>query len=508
MDAAAQTANAVDRARAALAGWADRPIEKRIARLRELRLAAVDRIEPLLAAVTADTGKVRAEALMTDVLPALEQMLVYEGAAKAVLAPKRRPGWLLFPGARADVQYRPFGVVLVVAPWNNPLQLSLLPAATALLAGNAVVVKPSERTPAVAAELRALFAAADLAEPLVQVVEGGPDVAAGLVRARPDLVFFTGGGAGGRAVLRLAAEQCIPTIMELGGKDPMLVFADADLERAAGGAVYGAFAHDGQHCISVERLLVERPVCAEFARAVAAGAAALSRGRDIAAEIKPEVEARALSRIRDALAGGARLLTPSPGDRPALPAVLVDVPLDSALMREETFGPVLPVAAFDGEDEAVRLANSSGLGLGASVWTSDAGKARRVADRLECGAVCINNVLVNAGHPALPFGGVKASGFGRYHGPEGLLAFVQPQSVFEQTGRRPRELHWFPYGPDLEGITADLVRLRHGRNPGLLARLSGWLSLGRRRSARMRELARARLFGAPPSDPGQDGDSQ
>jgi hypothetical protein len=188
--------------------------------------------------------------------------------------------------------------------------------------------------------------------------------------------------------------------------------------------------------------------------------------------------------------------------------VLADVPLDSVLMREETFGPVLPVAAFTDEDEAVRLANSCGLGLGASVWTSDAARARRVAGRLECGAVSINNVLVNAGHPALPFGGVKGSGFGRYHGPEGLLAFVQPQAVFEQTGRRPRELHWFPYGPDLEGITADLIRLRYGRKPGLLARLSGWLSLGRRRSARMRELARERLFGVPPSNPGQDGDPQ
>jgi hypothetical protein len=177
-------------------------------------------------------------------------------------------------------------------------------------------------------------------------------------------------------------------------------------------------------------------------------------------------------------------------------------------MREETFGPVLPVAAFDGEDEAVRLANSGGLGLGASVWTSDAARARRVAGRLECGAVCINNVLVNAGHPALPFGGVKGSGFGRYHGPEGLLAFVQPQAVFEQVGRRPRELHWFPYGPDLEGITADLVRLRYGRRAGLFERLSGWLSMGRRRSARARELARARLLGADPSNSSkQDGGS-
>ncbi|HOX06203.1 MAG TPA: aldehyde dehydrogenase family protein [Planctomycetota bacterium] len=508
MDSALKTANAVDRARPATADWVRLPPGARVEQLRGLRLAAVDRLEPLLAAVQADTGKVRAEALMTDILPALEQMLCYERTAEQVLAPRRRPGSLLFPGAGASVQYRPFGVVLVIAPWNNPLQLSLLPAATALLAGNAVVVKPSERTPTVAAELRALFTAAGLAEPLVQVIEGGPDVAAGLVRARPDLVFFTGGAAGGRAVLRLAAEQCIPTIMELGGKDPMLVFADADLERAAAGAVYGAFAHDGQHCISVERLLVERPVCAEFARAVAAGAAGLSRGRDIAAELRPEAEVRALGRIAEALAGGARLLTPAPGGRPQLPAVLVDVPLDSALMREETFGPVLPVAAFDGEDEAVRLANSCSLGLGASVWTSDQVRARRVADRLECGAVCINNVLVNAGHPALPFGGVKGSGFGRYHGPEGLLAFVQPQAVCEQTGRAGRELNWFPYGPDLEGITTDLIRLRYGRSPGLLARLSDWLSLGRRRSARMRELARARAFGVPPVNSGQDGDSQ
>lgn len=508
MDTEAGTAILMERARSAQAGWSRLPLAERVSRLRELRLAAVDRLEPLVAAIRTDTGKVRAEALATDFLPTLEQMLAYERTAAAVLGARARPGSLLFPGARAEVHYRPYGAVLVVAPWNNPLQLSLLPAATALLAGNAVIVKPSERTPAVAAELRTLCAAAGLAEPLVQIVEGGPEAAADLVRARPDLIFFTGSGAGGRAVLGLAAEGGIPAILELGGKDPMLVFADAALDRAASAAVYGAFAHDGQHCISVERLFVERPAYKRFAQAVAAGAAGLSRGRDIAEGLKPEVEARALSRIEQALAVGARLLTPSPGGRPQLPAVLADVPPGSALMREETFGPVLPVAAFADEDEAVRLANSCGLGLGASVWTSDAVRARRVAGRLECGAVSINNVLVNAGHPALPFGGVKGSGFGRYHGPEGLLAFVQPQAVFEQTGRRPRELQWFPYGPDLEGITADLIRLRYGRKPGLLARLSGWLSLGRRRSARLRELARERLLGVPPSNPGQDGDPQ
>jgi len=481
---------AVDAAREVCSSWRHVDVRRRLDRMCALRNAVVERLDSIVAAVCKDTGKVRAEALLTDLLPSLEQMLYYEGSAVRTLSTTARPGTLLFPGVRASVEYQPYGVVLVIAPWNNPFQLSLVPASTALLAGNAVIIKPSERTPTVAAELLAVLSAATLAPPLVQVIQGGPETARRLVATRPDLVFFTGGIRGGREILRLASEHLIPTVLELGGKDPMVVFADADLERATNAAVYGAFAHDGRHCVSVERLYVEEPACETVAQAVARGASHLSRGRDLSAFVDPGTEARIGKLVAEAIKKGARLLTRCKDNRPSLPVVLAEVDHGMAVMREETFGPLLTVTAFRDEAQAIALANDSDYGLNASVWSGDSVKARRVASQLESGSVCINNVLVNAGHPALPFGGVKRSGFGRYHGPEGLLTFTQPRAVFEQEGHRRRELHWFPYGRDLDEMTEQLLHLRYGRRAGVLERVLRWLELARRRRLRQRSLAR------------------
>jgi len=479
---------------AAAAAWSEVSLASRAERLRRLRLAIVERLDDVADAVRRDAGKVRAEALLTDLLPTLEVLLYNEKNAERVLSPEERPGSLIFPGTRAKIRHEPWGVVLAIAPWNNPFQLSLLPAATALLAGNAVVIKPSERSPAVSAVLRDLFAAAGFAPDLAQVVEGGPEAATELVEAGPDLVCFTGGVRGGKAVYRLCAERMIPAITELGGKDAMIVFADADLDRAARGAVYGAFAHDGQHCISVERLYVEKSIYEDFVAQVVKGASQLRRAggkigdADLSARPDPAGEKRVREQIEEALGHGARLLTSRAGESPTLPAVLADVPQDSALMREETFGPVLASAPFADEDEAVRLANGCDFGLNASVWTADDARAARVTARMQSGCVCVNNVLVNAGHPALPFGGVGKSGFGRYHGPEGLLAFTRSKAVVDQRKAGSSELHWFPYDRELEDITEELIRLRYGSEGGLLDKGLRWLRLAGSRSAHLRRL--------------------
>ncbi|NLC69919.1 MAG: aldehyde dehydrogenase family protein [Desulfuromonadaceae bacterium] len=486
----------MQRARVASSAWSSHALGTRIEKLAILRRLIVSRREEILAAVAQDAVKVRTEALVTDLLPTLEILKFNEKQAARTLAAERRPGSLLFAGSRAEVLRQPYGAVLIVAPWNNPFQLSMLPAATALLAGNAVIVKPSERTPKVSALLRDLFAEAGFMLSLLEIVEGGPETAAELMAAGPDLVFFTGGEYGGKAIYRLAAERMIPAVMELGGKDAMIVFADADLGRAAQAALYGAFAHDGQHCISVKRLLVENPAYEAFVSDLATGAARLRRGNgtvgDLAAGIDPETARRLQEQIDDAMGRGARLLTPIRKGKALFPAILSEVPAAAAVMREESFGPLLAVVPFDSEEEAARLANDCDFGLNASLWTADRERARRLAARLATGCVGINEVLVNAGHPALPFGGAKASGFGRYHGPEGLRIFTRPKAVLECRHPWAGGLQWFPYDPDLGSLIEELIRLRFGKRESWAAHLGSWLKVAIQGAKRLRRLSENR----------------
>ncbi len=481
--------------RQAFAEWSSSPLDIRIKKLKRLRHEIVGRLEEIIAAVQQDAGKVRTEALLTDILPTLEILRFNEKNAGRLLCPEKRAGSLLFPGTCAHVIHKPYGVVLIVAPWNNPFQLTLLPAATALLAGNAVIIKPSEKTPGVASILRELFAAVNFPASLVEIVDGGPETVAELVNAGPDIIFFTGGLHGGKAVYRLAAEKMIPAIMELGGKDAMIVFADADLDRAAKAAVYGAFAHDGQHCVSVERVYVAENIVEPFLSRVVAHVAVLRRsaenGADLAATLDAKTAERIHGQIADALERGARLLTVAENDKALFPAVVADVPPDALLMRKESFGPVLAAASFADEAEVLRLANDCDFGLNASIWTRDSARARRVAQHLETGCVCINNVLVNAGHPALPFGGVKQSGFGRYHGPEGLLSFTCPKAILDQRRVGSGGLNLFPYDNELTEITEDLIRLRYGQKFGIGQKIRGWFTLASRRAARLRRVSSA-----------------
>jgi acyl-CoA reductase-like NAD-dependent aldehyde dehydrogenase len=279
-------------------------------------------------------------------------------------------------------------------------------------------------------------------------------------------------------------------IAELGGKDPMIVFADADIDRAAQAAVYGAFTHDGQHCVSVERCYVQAPAYDRFTRQVTKLTQRLERGRDLPRETFAETRERVLPQVEAALAAGARLLTGRGDDGPELPAVIADVSHEMALMREETFGPVLPIMSFGEEAEAIELANDCEFGLNGSVWTGSPERGRRVVNALRAGGAAINQVLVNVGHPSVPFGGMKSSGFGRYHGPEGLLAFVQAKGVVEQ--RRPGNagINWFPHDEGLVETTRELIRLRYGPRLSLWSRLRRWVGLGRRlreRLARVRQ---------------------
>ncbi len=464
---AEQVRAAMARARAASGPWGALPVRARLAHLARLRGLLVRELDAVVDAVRAATGKPRPEALSSDLLVCVDLLAYYEGHAEQILAPRPRGASLLYKLARFEVRYEPLGVVAIFSPWNHPLQLSLGPAVTALAAGNAVLLKPSELTPGVGALVVDLCRRAGLPPDLVQALQGGPAVGQALIAARPDKIFFTGGVATGKKVMAAAAEHLIPLALELGGKDPMIVFDDAPLARAARGAAWGAFAHAGQNCVSTERLYVQRGVYHRLVSLLVAQARAVRPGLGPWADMGPVVrEAQAQiieAHIDDALARGATLAT---GRRRAgnllYPVVLLGVDHGMRVMQEETFGPVLPVMAFDTEEQAVALANDSRYGLNASVWTRDLARGRRVARRLVAGSCAINDVLKNIANPHTPFGGERHSGFGRSHGPEGLRGFSRTLALMACRGRLRREPNWFPYGEVGYRALAALIRGRYG----------------------------------------------
>jgi len=345
--------------------------------------------------------------------------------------------------------HHPRGVVGVIGPWNWPLLNNFADCVAPLVCGNAVVLKPSEWTPLTSLRMEALWRELGLPEGVFQVVTGKGDVGQALCRL-VDMIFFTGSQKVGRQIARDAGERLIPVVLELGGKSPMLVLADADLPRAAHAAVWSGFANSGQVCVRTERVLVEEPVAERFVELCAAEIAKLRQGPSPAPEadrgevafdvgaitFAPQVD-NALAQIADAVAKGGRVVTGGAArtdlgaGRFFQPTLIADATPEMAVMREETFGPVLPVMRVPDAETALRLANDSPMGLSGSVWSRDQARARALARRLEAGSVCVNDVLMNYFCVEAPLGGVKASGLGVRHGPEGLRQFCRVESVIE-----------------------------------------------------------------------------
>jgi acyl-CoA reductase-like NAD-dependent aldehyde dehydrogenase len=411
------------------------------------------RSEEIAAAIRSETGKPPAEAL-TEVVVSVDLIRFYASKAERHLRPRRvQPGWMLWK--RAWVGREPYGVVGAITPWNYPFVLPMDCVTPAIFAGNAVVIKPSEFTPAAALLIPELCREAGLPEGLVQVVTGDGSAGRALVDSGVDRLVFTGSTRTGKQIMASAAERLTPVTLELGGKDAAIVLEDADIERAARGVVFGALFNAGQTCLSIERIYVARGVHDAFARRVVTLVEDLRVGHDSDVDVGPlvtDAQVAVVERhVRDALEKGARVLAggrrQEPGSSVFLPTVLVGVGSSMDVVSEESFGPLLPIIAVEDDEDAVRHCNESGYGLFASVWTRDRARGIRIARRLRTGGGSVNDVLAHYGVAGLPMGGVGLSGFGSRRGLQALDEMSRPHTVFVDRLGLKREPWWFPYSP-------------------------------------------------------------
>ncbi len=455
-------------ARQAQPSWAAMGVRSRCRVLARLRREIALQCESIAEIVASETGKPLLDALSGDVMVTLEVIRYYEASAPKILRHRRigKPAFF-FLGTRFETGFEPHGVALIFGPANYPFQLSMVPLITALAAGNAVVLKCSERAPCTAGLMARLCLRAGLPDGLVQVLHDGPEHSAGLIDARPDFIFFTGSSAHGQMVAERAARHLIPCVLELGGKDAGIVFADCHLERAVEGIVYGAFSNSGRVCVGIKRAYVEASIYNEFLKRLKERVAKLHVAAAADSDLYPLPD-RATTVLReqidDALARGATLHTPQDSSRLGCePALLTNVPAGARILAEECFGPVLCVAPFRDEVHALSLANNSAFALSGSVWTRNRARARRMATQISAGSCAVNDVIRVIANPQAPFGGNGFSGYGRYHGPEGLRAFSRVRTIMLASDRRAREINWFPFTNRTRRQLAGLLRFRHGQ---------------------------------------------
>lgn len=463
-------AHAVSKARTVQPAWAGLSYRSRAEFTLRARELVLDQLDEIAKLVSRETGKPAAEAISMEIVPTLDLMHYFAENTESLLDQRRIGlGQYNLMGRSSYVVYKPLGVVGIISPWNFPWATPLDEVVMALMAGNAVVVKPSELTPLTALKIGDIFKQADLPEGLLHIVTGDGSTGAALVDAGVDKIMFTGSVNTGKRVAETAAKHLTPVVLELGGKDPMIVLEDADLENAARAAIWGAFCNSGQACASIERCYVHESIADKFIDLVVKETRLLKQDKasaepvDIGAMTNERQLQIVEDHVSDAVGRGAQIRTgghriSDSGGWFHQPTVVTGVDHSMKLMRDETFGPLLPIMTFKTDEEAVGLANDSVYGLTASVFTKNTGRGRRLAEQIDAGTVMINEVVYTHAVAQTPWGGVKQSGYGRTHGRLGLLELVSAQHIHVNAVPGVPDVWWFPYTKQAGKLFRDFAR--------------------------------------------------
>ena len=462
---------ALARARAAQPAWAALSVAERCKYMERVLERVIARQDDIIETVCRETGKPRLEGLMMEVFAVCDTIGYYTKHAKRILKERKKRMHLMSPMKKLRLVPSPLGVVGVITPWNGPFVLSMNPSVQALLAGNAVLLKPSEITPYSGLLTEEIFREAGIPDGLFQCLLGDDETGQALLECGVDKISFTGSVATGRKIGEACARQLIPCTLELGGKDPFIVCKDANLERAAAGAVFGACMNSGQVCMSAERFYVVDEVADEFTRLV------VEKAKNVRQDGRPDSDVGSIfcesqldiieAHVADAVQNGAKALV---GGRknPDLqglyfePTVLADVTQDMLIAKEETFGPIIAIIRVKDEEEAIRLANYTNYGLTASVWTKDEEKGVKYARRLDAGSVAINDSGLTYGVTEAQFGGVKNSGVGAVNGENGLLGYCNVKPIIIDRFGRDKEMQWYPYTAETEDQLKKTIKFLWG----------------------------------------------
>lgn len=446
----------VKKAQAASIDWAKNPLHQRISVLEKALTYIREHFDEIAQLISQESGKPIGEAGGSDILPVMDNLdFCIKHAPKILATKKLKLGkWALLQRS-SRIVYEPLGVIGIISPWNFPFSIPMGEVISSLAAGNAVILKPSELTPLIGEKIKEIFDEAGLPHDVLQVIQGDGESGAALVNSTVDKIVFTGSVATGKKIMAAASQRLTPVILELGGKDPMIIFEDCDFDLTVSAVVWGAFTNSGQVCASVERCFVQKSIYDRFVEAVVKKTSQLKQGNpldpntDLGAMASREQRAKVHQQVEQALAEGAQVLCGGKMPERSLgffypPTVLVNVYAGMSCFKDETFGPTLPIVSFDTEEEVIERANDCPYGLTASVWTQDRQKAERVALALESGTVTINDAVYTFAVSETPWGGVKESGIGRTHGDMGLLQLVNPKHIHENKSSLGN-LWWFPY---------------------------------------------------------------